>query len=399
MKIAFLLRPWPVFGGGETVTLSLANEFVKRGHEVFVLYIEKTERTNMPYINPAIRSILVPNIHFDIKTTYSFNKEECVRAHRFLLDFVRNKKIDIVINQWWPIDAVLELNKYTNVIKCYHMQVFIRAKYSTLKWYGKDLFKKLLGKRLYFCLHQYSISRQIQAFIPHVDKFVFLAPIFQEEYLTYLGNKADKSKFDYCYNPLTFSEFATAEDVKQKDDIVLFVGRMYDSHKNMTGLLRIWREIEKCESLSSWKFVMVGDGADLQYIKEYAAKLELNRVSFVGQQDPQKYFKEAKIFVMASPNEGWGMTLVEAQQNGCVPIAMDTFSSLHNIITDKENGIIVPMNDYEQYVNRLKALMSDDNTRINYAKNGIQTCRRFTIENVCNRWEQIFNELLNKNNG
>ena len=31
MNIAFLLRLWPVYGGGETVTISLANEMVKRG--------------------------------------------------------------------------------------------------------------------------------------------------------------------------------------------------------------------------------------------------------------------------------------------------------------------------------------------------------------------------------
>ena len=31
MKIAFLLRPWPIYGGGETVTITLSNEFVKRG--------------------------------------------------------------------------------------------------------------------------------------------------------------------------------------------------------------------------------------------------------------------------------------------------------------------------------------------------------------------------------
>lgn len=38
MNIVFLLRPWPVYGGGETVTIALANEFVKRGHIVHVLY-------------------------------------------------------------------------------------------------------------------------------------------------------------------------------------------------------------------------------------------------------------------------------------------------------------------------------------------------------------------------
>lgn len=393
MKITFLLRPWPVFGGGETVTISLANEFVKRGHEVIVLYIMKTERANMPYIDSAIRTILVPNIHFDIQTTSSFNKEECERAHGFLLDFVRNEKVDIVINQWWPVDAVYDLNKYTKVIKCYHMAVFLKAKYSNLKWIGKDFFKKICGRSLYYRLHQYSVNRQIQAFLPYVDRFVFLAPVFQKEYEDYLGNRADKSKFDYCYNPLTFRDFAKEDDLIQKDNVVLFVGRMYDSHKNMTGLMRIWKKIEEAPSLKDWRFEMVGDGADLQLAMNYSEQLELKRISFEGQKNPEEYFKRAKIFVMASHHEGWGMTLVEAQQFGCVPIVMDTFSSLHNIIADNINGLIVPMNDYEQYVKKLKSLMIDEDLRDKLARKGIETCKRFTINSVCDRWDKIFTEI------
>lgn len=40
MNIAFLLRLWPVYGGGETVTISLANEMVKRGHSI-TIFISK----------------------------------------------------------------------------------------------------------------------------------------------------------------------------------------------------------------------------------------------------------------------------------------------------------------------------------------------------------------------
>lgn len=394
MNIVFLLRPWPVFGGGETVTLSLANEFVNRGYHVSVLYIKKTERDKMLYMNSAIKSVLVPDIHFDIKTTFAFNQEECKRAHQFLIEYVKEEHIDIVINQWWPVEAVYDLNKYTKVIKCYHMAVFLKAKYSNLSWKGIDLIKKMLGKYLYFKLHQYSISRQIESFIPHVDKFVFLAPVFLQEYLDYLGAKAVQSKYDYCYNPLTFNEFATPDDIQKKENIVLFVGRMYDSHKNLRGLLKIWSEIEKDCKFSDWKFVMVGDGADLQMAKDYASSLHLQRVKFEGQQSPQPYFLKSKIFVMASHHEGWGMTLVEAQQNGCVPLVMDTFSSLHNIIEDSRNGMIVPMNDYNQYVARLKELMLNDKVRKNLATKGLETCERFSITNVCDRWDKIFSDIV-----
>ena len=38
MRIAFLLRYWPYYGGGETVTRVLIEEFLKRGIDIHVLY-------------------------------------------------------------------------------------------------------------------------------------------------------------------------------------------------------------------------------------------------------------------------------------------------------------------------------------------------------------------------
>ena len=37
MNILYVMRYWPVYGG-ETITVTLANEFVKRGHSVYVVY-------------------------------------------------------------------------------------------------------------------------------------------------------------------------------------------------------------------------------------------------------------------------------------------------------------------------------------------------------------------------
>ena len=45
--------------------------------------------------------------------------------------------------------------------------------------------------------------------------------------------------------------------------------------------------------------------------------------------------------MMTSSFEGWGLTLTEAQQYGCVPLAFHSFASLTDIITDKVNGFAI----------------------------------------------------------
>ena len=61
---------------------------------------------------------------------------------------------------------------------------------------------------------------------------------------------------------------------------------------------------------------------------------------------------------MTSGFEGWPMVLMEAMPMGVVPIAFNSFESLQDIISHKENGIIIPNNDMDKYVAGLKWLMT-----------------------------------------
>lgn len=57
MNILYIMRFWPVYGGGETITVTLANEFVRRKHNVFVVYTYEKVCNPMPYnVSPNIKS-------------------------------------------------------------------------------------------------------------------------------------------------------------------------------------------------------------------------------------------------------------------------------------------------------------------------------------------------------
>ena len=75
----------------------------------------------------------------------------------------------------------------------------------------------------------------------------------------------------------------------------------------------------------------------------------LKRVRFEGRQNPKRYYEEASIFMLTSSFEGWGLTLTEAQQFGCVPLAFYSYASLPDIITDGKNGFMIPYPALEVY--------------------------------------------------
>ena len=88
------------------------------------------------------------------------------------------------------------------------------------------------------------------------------------------------------------------------------------------------------------------------------------------------------------------MTLTEAQQKGCVPVVMDTFSSLHDIVADGRNGFIVPDGDLDVFVERMERLMTDVKERDEMAWNAVRDSRRFKMEHIGPKWVELFEALV-----
>lgn len=386
MNIVFLLRPWPVYGGGETVTIALANEFVKRGHIVHVLYTRLVSNKKTPFINDKIISCLVTGIKAD--EHHNFSMEDIQHANSFLKEYIIQNLINIVIDQWWPAASLKGIKSMCGVIKCLHLSLFLPCEYENVRWYGK-----IMGKRLYDRRKCYRACQKVEKFLPYVHKYVFLSKFFLEDYLKFRKKENENHQLDFCNNPLPSDDFISVQEIAHKENIVLFVGRMYDSHKKVTKILSVWKQIELTGAFDDWRLILVGEGPDKPMFEKYAQTLNLKQYEFVGYQLPKPYYRKAKIFLMTSTHEGWGMTLVESQQNAVVPIVRDTFSSVHDIITDGENGRIIAADDFKEFTNALMKLMKDDVDRERMGYNGLISCERFSIKNVVDKWEKIFFEI------
>ena len=99
---------------------------------------------------------------------------------------------------------------------------------------------------------------------------------------------------------------------------------------------------------------------------------------------------------MSSAHEGFPMTLLEAQQMGVPVIAFNNFESLQELVIDGYNGFVVGPKDINSFVQRTRKLMLNDELRITYAKNAIDHSKNYTIDKILDKWENLFNELINE---
>ena len=392
MNILFLLRLYPVYGGGETVTLCLANEMVKRGWKVSILYFKDNIKEELPFIDSRIQAIRIEGIDYGPSSTEKASKLKTERkiVQDYAIQFIHNNHINVVMNQWWPLCFIDRLKQETNakIIKVHHTTFYAPT-------FNNNILKNKI-KKIFFPFYEiYKQKKAVQIVtttLPKVDRYVFLSTAFLKQFEE-IAHYNNTGKLDAISNPLVFNKFITPEKLIQKENIVLIVGRMYEPQKKITRALRAWQQVEKNPISADWKLQIVGEGPDLPMYKQLANELKLERVSFEGFQQPLPYYERAKIFLMTSAVEGFGMTLVESQQQGVVPIVMDTFLSLHDIITSDFNGIITPNEDETIFAEAILSLMKDPKKLESLAQHALVSCKKFSVENIVDKWDKLINSI------
>lgn len=265
---------------------------------------------------------------------------------------------------------------YTGLLKCKSAKEYFKDFIRTIFY---PIYKKLYplrNKELYKTVYKYS------------DKVILLSNSFIKEYVEYAGLR-DNSKFYVIPNTLSFDDFLQYSEIRNKKKQVLVVSRLEENQKRISLAIKIWSEIEKNMKFNDWTFKIVGDGPDRKKYEELVRDLNLKRVGFCGRQNPKPYYEESSIFMMTSAYEGWGLTLTEAQQFGCVPLAFDTYSSVHDIIDNEKNGYIIEKYNVNNYVEKLEGLMCNDVLRENMAVQAIESCKRFELHSIIGQWEAL----------
>ena len=122
-----------------------------------------------------------------------------------------------------------------------------------------------------------------------------------------------------------------------------------------------------------------------------AVKMGLNRITFWGYQNPERFYRQSKILLMTSVTEGWPMTILEAQQCGVVPIVLNTFSSVRELIVDGYNGRIA--NNMRSFFYHLKDTMLIQTKWNLMAKTSMDTCKQFSAPRIVDEWEKLIDSI------
>lgn len=369
MNVLFLLRTLdPSSGGIQRVTHLVSKKLEEKGVNCFFAYKDESKNT----VSQEKKIRLKLN-HFQFPSETDF------------LAFIQKNSIDILINQdiyLYPLLKTYKKIKDQRICKIFNYfhlspNFFLYDKRIHIRVLNL-IFKAIFHKPY----HVYSRSLMYDI----ADKYVFLSKTFKDDFKKLYGI-LNEEKMEFIPNPLTYPEIADASILEQKKKQVLILTRFNERQKNICSALRIWKKIEqKCPSCE-WTLLLGGYGKDESVVLQYAKKLHLKNFKFLGKVvDSKKYYEDSSIFMMTSNFEGFGMTLTEAQQNGCIPMAFDTFPVLQDIIVSGENGFVVERGNESAYANKLCMLMNDPNLRRAMSNKCLDLVRKYDWDNLEPRW-------------
>lgn len=276
------------------------------------------------------------------------------------------------------------------------------------------------------------ISNTLQ-FKKNLDKSSFM--ICNSEYMKnyYLSfYPEDSGKVEYIYNILNFELIERmasdplpndADRFFQSHSVICSVGRVCEE-KGFNHLLRVF-ELARREK-KDLGLCIVGDGPLMNSIRSMLDNSRFAKdVMLVGfDNNPFKYIKASKLFVLSSISEGFPNVLIEAMSVGVPIISTNCKSGPSEIINPSNRflsfsegfmicdyGILTEpfsnSNDYKydtfcpEEVAMSKAileLLNNDSLANSYKGKSLLGIERFLRKNVVLKYQNVFNQLMMRGN-
>lgn len=370
-------------GGVQRSTSKLSQIFKSYNNAVIIISIGNHKSEKVTYQNTPV---------------YYVNKNNADE----LQYIYKSNPIDIIINQMGYAVGLTKLilkhkrpeTKLVNTLRINPLNFqenykeFISTFFNNKKL---GFFNNGISRKLILYYHILKQRIELNFIIKNTDAFVMLSENFKSElYSLAPGLKKYDNKIYGISNPFERPDIDVTK--LEKENIILFVGRLNILQKRVDLLMEIWTKLHA--ECPDWQFWIVGEGESKGFMENYCKENKLERVKFFGKDNPNEYYKKAKLFHMTSAFEGFGNVLVEAQSYGCVPVLFNSYSAAEDIVTHNVDGILVKPLDVEEFVRQNLELINNPEHLKQMSIHAFENMTKFSYKETYKKWDAVFKNII-----
>ena len=355
MRVGIFTESYPpLVNGVSTSILMLEHALTKLGHEVFIITVSDNKKYYVLENNGHI--LRLPSVNLANCYDYKMTSVYPIKA----VNMIKKMNLDVIhSNVEFTVGIfarVVSEQLSIPLVHTYHTNWEDYTHYITKnKKILDDICKKLL-KYLVVFFEDKTVTELIvpsnKIYNLFKDKYKFTKNI----HIIQTGIETSKF-YKENFNQKDINSLKKKLGIKKKDFVVMTVSRLA-KEKSVDRIINNHKELVK--KYSNMKLLIVGDGPDIDKLKDEAKSLGVSdSVIFTGKvplSDIPIYYQLGNVFVTASKSETQGLTVVEAISSSLPVVAVKDDSFVNSVI-EEFNGFV--FTDDEKYINSISKLYED----------------------------------------
>ena len=199
-----------------------------------------------------------------------------------------------------------------------------------------------------------------ESLIPKVYRnidFEVISPSTRDDLIA-RGMDADRIKTIFC--GMDHERFTLNEPPSRSETPLVVTWSRLRKYKSIDVALKAFAIIHR--QLPEARMLVMGRGPDEERLRKLTTGLGLDQVvefrGFMPWDELVRTLHRSHVFLNPSPKEGWGLTVIEANQCGLPVVASDR-PGLKDSVKHGETGSLVPYGDEEAFAREALALLKD----------------------------------------
>lgn len=143
-------------------------------------------------------------------------------------------------------------------------------------------------------------------------------------------------------------------------------------------------------------------GEPTEEYRNIVQKQRLENVHFIRHQDKQtltKYYRAADFCVFPTRYDIWGLVVNEAMAQGLPVITTNQCGAGLEMVSDGENGYIVPTENADELRSKIIQMFSDNDCITRMAQASLDKAKEYTIERMVTEYHSLFDEMNRNSEG
>lgn len=199
-----------------------------------------------------------------------------------------------------------------------------------------------------------------------------------------------RDRIDVVYCGMDHERYALENPpTRGTDPVLIHLGRLR-RYKSVDVVIAAFARIR--EVFPRATLHIIGDGPDAPRLTQLTAQLGLTgSVHFRGHIPREAIVDQlyrTHLFLNPSPKEGWGLTVIEANECG-VPVVASRRPGLVDSVREGETGLLARYADVEDFAQKALTLLTDPPLWRSMSENAVRWARSFSWDEAALRTEEL----------